>query len=207
MKIFKNIKKSKIIWCSICLLIFIIMALIAMIDKGLVVDEAIYNFIIGLRCDFLDIYFKFITHFGDTIFIVGVVAGFLLFYRKRNGLFLAVSAVDSALLTLIFKHIFLRPRPEHLRLVEQGGYSFPSGHAMISVCVYGYLLYLVLQIKNKILKYILIVLLSILIISIGISRIYVGVHYPTDVVAGYSLGIIEVILLTEVIHLYKIRGN
>ena len=77
---------------------------------------------------------------------------------------------------------------------------------MVSVCVYGYLLALALQIKNKVLKYVVVSLLFILIVSIGISRIYVGVHYPTDVIAGYLLGTIEVVLLMDVLHIYKTRG-
>lgn len=203
----KKLNKNKIIVCSIFLLIFIFVAIVVLIDKNRIIDKSIYNFIMSFRCSFLDKYFIFITHFGDTVFIVGFVSGFILLSRNIYGVLMGVSAMDSALMTFILKHIFVRNRPNHLRLIKQGGYSFPSGHSMISVCVYGYLLYLVLKIKNKLLKYILASLLIFLIISIGISRIYVGVHYPTDVLAGYSLGIIEVILLTEVLRLYKNRGN
>lgn len=203
----KKLNKNKVILCSIFLLIFIFVAFIVLIDKNRVIDKSIYNFIMSFRCSFLDEYFTFITHFGDTVFVVGFVTGFILLSRNIYGVLMGVSAMDSAIMTFILKHIFVRNRPNHLRLIKQGGYSFPSGHSMISVCVYGYLLYLVLKIKNKALKYILSCLLVFLILSIGISRIYVGVHYPTDVIAGYSLGIIEVILLIEVLRLYKIRGN
>ena len=142
-------KLNKIIVCSIFLLIFIFVALIVLIDKNRVVDKSIYNFIMGFRCSFLDEYFTFITHFGDTIFIVGFVTGFILLSRNIYGVLMGVSAMDSAIMTFILKHIFVRNRPNHFRLIKQGGYSFPSGHSMISVCVYGYLLYLVLKIKNK----------------------------------------------------------
>ncbi len=202
-----KLSRKKIISCSICLLIFILVATIVLIDKERVIDEAIYNFIFNFRCNLLDNYFTFITHFGDTIFIVCFVTIFILIQRKKESLFLAISAIDSSLLTWLLKQLFLRERPSHLKLIKQGGYSFPSGHAMISMCVYGYLFYLVLKIKNKPLKYILIFILSLLIISIGISRIYVGVHYPTDVIAGYLIGLIEVILVTEVLNIYKTRGN
>lgn len=203
----KKFNKNKILVCSIFLLIFIFVSILVIVDKRRIFDRTVYNFIMSMRCDFLDNYFTFITHFGDTVFIVLFVSVFILSCRNIYGILMAVSAMDSALMTFILKHIFLRTRPEYLRLIRQGGYSFPSGHSMIAVCVYGYLLYLVLKIKNKTLKYILTCLLILLIISIGISRIYVGVHYPTDVIAGYLLGIIEVILLTEVLRLYKNRGN
>lgn len=202
----KKISKKKIIFCSVIFLMLILITIIMLIDKEMVIDEAIYNFIFNCRCKFLDNYFTFVTHFGDTLFILGFVLLFALVCRNINGLFLLISTGNSAILTLIFKQIFLRTRPEHLRLIEQGGYSFPSGHAMVSVCVYGYLLALALQIKNKVLKYIVVSLLFILIVSIGISRIYVGVHYPTDVIAGYLLGTIEVVLLMDVLHIYKTRG-
>lgn len=202
----KKISKKKIIFCSVIFLMLILVTIIMLIDKDMIIDEAIYNFIFNCRCKFLDNYFTFVIHFGDTLFILGFVLLFALVCRNINGLFLLISTGNSAILTLIFKQIFLRTRPEHLRLIEQGGYSFPSGHAMVSVCVYGYLLVLALQIKNKVLKYIVVSLLFILIVSIGISRIYVGVHYPTDVIAGYLLGTIEVVLLMDVLHIYKTRG-
>lgn len=204
----KKLNRRKLIVCSILLILFLIVMFIMLFDKKLIFDTTIYNFIMKIRSDFFDTYFTYITKFGNTLFIVVFVSIFMLLYRKKEGLLLAVSAFDSAFLTLVLKHIFLRNRPENLRLIEQGGYSFPSGHAMISVCVYGYLLYLVItRIKDKLLRRCLACLLVLLILSIGISRIYVGVHYPTDVMAGYLLGTIEVILLTEVLRLYKIRGN
>lgn len=204
----KKLNRRKLIVCSVLLILFIIVMFIMLFDKKLIFDTTIYNFIMKIRSDFFDTYFTYITKFGNTLFIVVFVSIFMLLYRKKEGLLLAVSAFDSAFLTLVLKQIFLRSRPENLRLIEQGGYSFPSGHAMISVCVYGYLLYLVLtKIKDKLLRRCLTCLLVLLILSIGISRIYVGVHYPTDVIAGYLLGTIEVILLTEVLRLYKIRGN
>ena len=204
----KKLNRRTLIVCSVLLILFIIVMFIMLFDKKLIFDTTIYNFIMKIRSDFFDTYFTYITKFGNTLFIVVFVSIFMLLYRKKEGLLLAVSAFDSAFLTLVLKQIFLRSRPDNLRLIEQGGYSFPSGHAMISVCVYGYLLYLVLtKIKDKLLRRCLTCLLVLLILSIGISRIYVGVHYPTDVIAGYLLGTIEVILLTEVLRLYKIRGN
>ena len=90
----------------------------------------------------------------------------------------------------------MRPRPDHLRLIKQNGYSYPSGHSMISIAVYGFLIYYVYhKVKNKALKIALIILLSLLIILIGISRIYVGVHYPSDVLGGYTLSLLIIIVV------------
>ena len=92
-----------------------------------------------------------------------------------------------------------RNRPNVLKLIEQGGYSFPSGHTMFSVCIYGYLFYLAItKIKNKILRYSVSSLLLLVILSIGVSRIYVGVHFASDVLAGYLLGCCYLLFLIEV---------
>lgn len=201
----RKLGSKKIILCCISLLLFIAIAVMVIVNKTTTMDDAIYDFIICGRCPLLDQYFIFITHLADTGFIVLLVVGFLLITRDKYGLLLVVSAINSSLMNMLLKHIFVRTRPDHLRLIKQGGYSFPSGHAMIAVCVYGYLLYLViLEVKNKYLKYTLSTILTILIISIGISRIYVGVHYPSDVIGGYLVGIIEVVLVMEVLCFKKV---
>ena len=79
---------------------------------------------------------------------------------------------------------------------------------MISMCMYGCLIYVVLKkIKNKYLKWFLVFILSLLIVSVGLSRIYVGVHYLSDVVSGFILGLIILILYIELINKYFVRGN
>ncbi len=202
----KKFSSKKIILCCMLLLLFIVIAVMVSTNHILKIDDAIYDFIMSGRSSFLDRYFTFITHFGDTLSIILVVAVFLLLTRNQDGLLLTISAVSSALVNTLVKHLFVRARPSHLRLIKQGGYSFPSGHAMISICVYGFLLYLVfLRVENKYVKYTLMTILAILIISIGISRIYVGVHYPSDVIGGYFLGGILIALITEAIRLEKVN--
>lgn len=191
-----RMKRKDIVICSLLFLIFIFSFLIVLFDNNLVIDKAIYNFIMRSRCPFLDTYFSFITKLGNPLGVVLVVSLFMFILKKRDRIFLAVSAISSLLVNTGIKYIIRRERPEHLRLIFEDGYSFPSGHAMISICVYGVILYLVITgIKNKYLRYTLAILIGIIIISIGLSRIYVGVHYPTDVLAGYVLASIIVIVL------------
>ncbi len=201
-------KKKYLILISVFLFIFLLMLGIVLFDKDLVFDKAIYNFIISFRCDALDKFFKTITVLGNPLSIVIVVAVCAFIFRNKNGLLLIISALDSVIVNTIIKYIVRRDRPDVLRLISQGGYSFPSGHAMISVCVYGFLFYLACsKIKKPWLKYISATILGILIIGVGISRIYVGVHYASDIIAGYSLALVEVILLVQLQDLIKIKGR
>lgn len=91
----------------------------------------------------------------------------------------------------LVKFFFRRPRPTHVdHLIVQGGYSFPSGHAMGSIITYGALLFLIIR-ASKSWKPVIIASLTLipLIGLIGISRVYLGVHYPSDIIGGYSLGL------------------
>ena len=189
--------KNQRILLSICFgVLFFIVMLLVVFGKTSSFDRMIYDAIISCRNDFFDFYF---TKFANTSIIVLVVILFVIIVRNRHALFLVVSSIDCFLLTIIFKHLIGRSRPTELKLIEQGGYSFPSGHTMFAVCVYGYLFYLAItKIKNKILRYTVSILLLLVILSIGVSRIYVGVHFASDVLAGYLLGVCYLLLLIEV---------
>lgn len=199
--------KNKNILLSIVFgLLFVVILILVVFSKTTNFDQVIYDIIISLRSPFFDTFFTTITKFGNTIMIVLIVSMFILMTRNRYGVFLAICAVDSVILNTLVKLAVTRERPQGLRLISQGGYSFPSGHAMISVCVYGYLLYLAItKIKNKVLKYGVSILLFLVILSIGISRIYVGVHYASDVLAGYFLALCYLFLFIEISKKYILR--
>ena len=100
----------------------------------------------------------------------------------------------------LLKRIVERPRPEGFRIVEELGYSFPSGHSMVSMAFYGLFIYFIYEkVKNKYIKWTSIILLTLLIVLIGISRIYLGVHYASDVLAGFLLSISYLGLFTHII--------
>lgn len=196
--------------------LFLVIALfiLFLIITGLVIfnwtgpfDNFIYSAVRSLECDFFDKYFVFVTKFGNEITIVSVVIIVMIIFRSWDGWLLGILAANSALTNKIIKYIIQRPRPDVLKLIKQGGYSYPSGHSMISIAVYGYLLYYVLKrVSNKYIKYSLSVILTILILSVGISRIYVGVHYASDVLGGFIFATIEVMLIVSFSNKH-FRGN
>ena len=171
-------------------ILFILNTILVITNNISIFDKTIYKFIIGFRNDFTDAIFITLTQFGNTYIIIMVIIGLLILFDKKNQIYLAIETISIMGINQLLKRIIRRIRPNHLRLITQGGYSYPSGHAMISVAVYGYFLYYVKKnIKNKKLKNILIILLYALIIGIGLSRIYVGVHYPSDILGGYLIGL------------------
>jgi len=134
-----------------------------------------------------------ITDIGfGTSYIVIVAASFLaLVYLKRwreMGA-LMICLAGGAVLSFLLKILFHRTRPDLFRVVQETGYSFPSGHALATMCFYGMAAYLIMRTidswRGRLTVMTLAVVLSV---AIGISRIYLGVHYPTDVVAGYAAG-------------------
>lgn len=161
-----------------------------------------------LISDFVTPIAKFITNFGGAIFLsIVTIALLLLIKNKKIGLSIFSNIVIITILNQLLKRILRRPRPTEFRIVEETGYSFPSGHSMVSMAFYGYLIYLIYRyIKNKYIKWSLIVLLSILICLIGISRIYLGVHYTSDVLGGFLLSISYLVVYISLIKNLKIKN-
>lgn len=186
------IKNFKWIILFICLIGFLALAEDVFhkeIMKGDIIGyKIISTFLIS---DFTTPIAKFITNFGGAIFlIILTITLFILIKNKKIGLSIILNLIVITGLNQILKYILQRPRPTEYRLIEETGFSFPSGHSMVSMAFYGYLIYLIYKyVKNKDLKWISIVLLSILICSIGISRIYLGVHYTSDVLGGFLISV------------------
>lgn len=192
-------KKFNIFIVVLCLILFSVICYGVLSYDSLVIDTKVYSFIINnIMNDGLTPILKAITELGGVAFTV--LAGVLIFmFCKKNRWFITFDLVVVTLVNQVIKHIIRRPRPNVLRLVEESGYSFPSGHSMVSMAFYGIIIYLVYKnVSNKYLKWILIILLSLLILSIGFSRIYVGVHYFTDVAGGFLLGLAYLIIYINI---------
>ncbi len=172
-------------------------------------DKAVQNFFFSLRGPVQDVIISSITHLSDTVTIIAFCIVLLILpNRKTYGLPVSLACLGGVAIYKPLKHFVLRARPDaSLHLVTQGGYSFPSGHSVTSIVFYGLMLYLIQKhCKNEKLKTVLSWICGILAAVIGPSRIYVGVHWPTDVLAGWCLGggiLIIAILILEKIYVKK----
>ena len=154
-------------------------------------DLAVQKAFFSLRGPLLNPLVIAVTHLSDTVTIVAFCAILLILpNRKKYGLPVSLASLGGLAIYKPMKHIFLRARPDAaLHLVKQGGFSFPSGHSVTSVIFYGVLIYLLNRhCKNDKLRKVLTVICCFLALTIGPSRIYVGVHWPTDVLAGWCIG-------------------
>lgn len=171
------------------------------------IDNAIYETIIKIMNSNITAIMIFISFLGSAITLITLaLASIFLVKDKKYSKIIMLNLALSFILNRILKLIIARPRPPRLRLVIENGYSFPSGHSMVSFAFYGFLIYLINKnLKNKKIKYPLIILLSLLILLIGISRIYLGVHYVTDVLGGYIIGLIYLIVFIKILKKKKIK--
>ena len=152
---------------------------------------------------------KFMTNFGGAIFVISLTT--ILFFvikDKKIGISIITNLGIVTILNQIIKFIMQRPRPTEFRIIEETGYSFPSGHSMVSLAFYGYLIYLIYKyINNKHLKRTLIIILSVLICIIGVSRIYLGVHYTSDVLGGFLISFAYLIIYIELVNKFILEKN
>ena len=209
-KVKEFIKKNfKQILFFLCIILFLAFAEDVFTKEIMQGDVIGYKFISTYMInDKLTPIIKVITNFGGAI-VLGVITLLILIVikNKRIGIGVLINLCTATGLNLILKSILQRPRPTEFKIINETGYSFPSGHSMISMAFYGFLIYLIYKnVKNKYLKWTSIILLSILIMMIGFSRMYLGVHYVSDVLAGFLFSIAYLIVYTGIINKYLFKG-
>lgn len=196
-----NIIRENLKWIIlfICLVLFVEIVEDIFQNDIYQFDQGIYTVISTFINPALTAFFRIITRFGDWMIIIPTCFLCMIFLKeKRNKGLIIINLVTIFIINQLLKIIFNRPRPIENRLVEASGYSFPSGHSMISMAFYGFFIYLVYKnVKNIILRRVICIALSILILLIGISRIYLGVHYASDVVGGFLLSLSYLVLFVR----------
>lgn len=181
---------------SVALLLFVILGYIVKFYPEMLVgfDQPIQTAIRGDLPDYLTILFRAITHLIDIpVIITWVLLVAFIFYRKQwkmESFLMLENLTLAGLLIVTFKNIYQRPRPEILHLVEEKGFSFPSGHSLAVTLMVGSLIVIFSQrIKNQLWKRIIQILLGFYLLSVLVSRVYLGVHYPSDVLASLCVGL------------------
>lgn len=194
-------KYIKWIIFTILLILFLIIGFLVLKGNDIYVDEFIYSKIDLIVNDRNTSIFKFITYLGSAYVVISlIILGFILIKNKKYSLFMSINLISITLLQFILKNIYSRGRPIDISLIEESGYSFPSGHSLTAMAFYGLLIYYIYKSNiNKNKKIVLEILLSIIILLIGLSRIYLGVHYFTDVVGAFSFSICYLIIYTKII--------
>jgi len=177
------------------------------------VDRRIINLVATLRTPGVDAVMLFITFLGNvqTILVLALVALIvtLLSRRYEAAVLLVFALLASSLFFSAIKLLVGRPRPlfENARIV-QGGFSFPSGHAVVSATFYGTIAFLLIHaLSRESLKVLVGLIAALLVLAIGISRIYLGVHYPSDVVAGWVAGVFWLLLVALAEHVWSPRAR
>jgi undecaprenyl-diphosphatase len=175
----------------VCVIGFSLISLLVSDNKIIHFDSSVIAAIQGLESPSLTSIMKFFTTIGSTPVVI-VLSLFLLFFlykvlQHRLELILFLAAIiGSVILNSLLKNLFHRMRPNLHRLIDITGYSFPSGHAMTAFTVYGIMSFLLWRhISSKRGRSLLILFSVFMILMIGISRVYLGVHYPSDIIGGY----------------------
>jgi len=170
-------------------------------------DSAITEYVISFRTPSLNKFMQFITNVGDIYGYLVLSAIFTtFFYLKFKNWRYVIQMLFvlgmAGLSNTALKRVINRARPDALHLVSVQTLSYPSGHAMSAIAFYGFMIYLCFTlISEKWLKYSLVLFFGFLILAIGISRIYLGVHYPSDIAGGYIAGFIWVVFCIAVFNI------
>lgn len=213
----RAITAGRLTAAALCIIIFVILLIAVMTGSAYSFDDPVREFIYSLRNDTLTVIMKIITYMGNwqTVTLLCIVLLAIKKTRCTYGIPVAAGAIFVTVLNKIIKSIVARLRPDvSLHLIVQDGMSFPSGHSITSMFVYGMLIYLLyaglkdcfLEQKNShsyVVRIILMVILAIPMIFVGVSRVYLGVHYPTDVLAGWCLAGVVIVGMAMIIDALK----
>lgn len=196
-----KIVKRKFILVTILLALFFVLTVLVMMGKMDDIDKHLFDLLIKLKCAPLSSILYVITEIGSTVGVIVVLLISLIFFIKAKKLsdfkYVLINTVIGVLLMKGIKEIVKRVRPSW-KWIKEGGYSYPSGHTISSVLLYGTLLLIVRKNVHGKLRKPLIAFLSMMMVLIPVSRIYFGVHYLTDVLASTMLGTI-ILIITSII--------
>jgi len=188
----KNKELTKILLIVFPMVLFILIAIFVGADIATGFESWAYKASVEHMSPLLTNVIVFITHLGDpvTVAVICLALFVLPKFRRNYAIPVSTAVIIATILNLLLKQIFMRERPDILQLITETTYSFPSGHAMINAALYATLAVLVWKyVKNRRTKILTAAISAAIVLAICFSRVYLGVHYITDVIAGLCLGL------------------
>lgn len=201
------LSRSVVFWVPA--LLFLVLANEVRGNDPLPGDIAILTTLNTFSSTWLTAMFMVITSLGSALFVVAgvLIASCTMWYigQRKHALFLLFAAGGTSAINIVFKLLFARDRPDVFQhMVIEDGYSFPSGHAMISMSLALAVIILAWQTKYRLVAIVCGLLYALL---VGVSRLYLGVHYPSDVIGGWCVSILWVLTLYHVLARFSARGR
>lgn len=170
-------------------------------DDILRLDATAYSFLVlRLRRPWITAIMEGFSNLSSPVVIAGMFLMVIAFAPgRRPGLCAALNLVCVVGINQVLKYIVQRPRPDGFRLISEVGYSFPSGHSMVSMAFYGLCIWMVWTYeRDKIIRWLCCLSFAIMVVAVGMSRVYLGVHYASDVIAGFCVSIAWLAVYTKV---------
>ena len=188
----KKVLNKKLLVAGISFTLFVVLTILVLLKVTNKIDLAIESYMISIRNETLTNFMIIITNIGGSYSLISLTFLAMLIAiikQKRLPLNTMINLVIVFLTSQLFKYIIHRPRPTGVFLTHATGYSYPSGHTMVSFAFFVFIACsLCEKVNNKTLKLLIKILTAILVITISFSRIYLGVHYLTDIIGSYLLG-------------------
>ena len=200
-------KKRTYVIFSISFCIFLILSYLVLTKNDIYIDTYIYNYVSKFINPNMTYFVKILTNIGGAFVVIFIsILSLIVLKRKIYSFLISINLILITVFQVMLKHIFLRSRPLDINLIDETGYSFPSGHSITAFVFYGFIIYLIYKsnINNK-LKSIYIVILSLFIFIVGFSRIYLGVHFFTDVLGAFSFGICYLIIYINIVETHYLK--
>lgn len=185
--------------CLISFLAFIILSILVLTKNDIYIDSVVYDFVSKFIYQDLTNIIKILTNIGGVLVVI-VITLITLIKNRKYGIYMSINLIIITIFQLILKSLFSRTRPVDINLIEETGYSFPSGHSLTAMAFYGFIIYLIyISNINKRSKIIYISLFSICILIVGLSRIYLGVHFFTDVLGAFTFAFSYLVIYTSLL--------
>jgi len=202
---FAKERKKEFIILGISFILFLILSILVIMEKVVYLDTLVHSFILDIRNDSLTSFFNIITNLAGASFLLALSVIMLIVMKKKKiSLYVLINLISAFIINETAKAIFTRSRPVGINLIDETGFSFPSGHTMVALSFYGFIVFLLYnKTKNKAMRMFFIIGLIAVVLLVGFSRIYLGVHYLSDVIGGLLLSIMYLTIFINFVKLEK----